>query len=322
VLAWSGFNYFRHDYFTLSTFMGINLTNHTIAFVESVAQRHRETADILIRYREQKIQRTGRHAMAVWEALPELQAATGQSRTQISKQLASLSVRLILRHPLGYAQSVLHAWKDFWMVPILWAPDKLESVSVRRALVAIWEMEKWLLRILNASFLVLVFLAVVRLPRRARKAWNLQLTTVAAVILGSSLLQALVEYGENPRYAVTVEPLVILVIAVLAYRFLLAMPPSSGERCRLDSLPSTTDVAGGSPTGYLTTASGSRVSASTPLSCSTTTKMGGRLPSLERRRQHAQRARNVVDRCREPSDPSFEPEDFLTCGLMYCTSER
>lgn len=45
ILGWAGFNYFRHDYFTVSTYMGMNLTNHTIVLAESAPEQYAEIAD-------------------------------------------------------------------------------------------------------------------------------------------------------------------------------------------------------------------------------------------------------------------------------------
>ena len=92
--------------------------------------------------------------------------------------------------------------------------------ALRWSLPKIWEMEKWLLRLGNAAFLILVALAVVGWPARLRDSWGLRLSAASAIVLGSSIMQAFVEYGENPRYSVTVQPLVVLVVLVVIYRYI------------------------------------------------------------------------------------------------------
>ena len=227
VLAWASFNYVRHDYFTVTTLMGINLTNHTIVLAESAPEQYAGIADTLIRYRDAKIQRTGRHSMAVWEALSELQQQTGLERPALSKELAGLSFAVILRHPVRYAQSVAHGWKDFWMVPISWRPDVLRTRLVKGGLLRIWTAEKWLLRLCNAAFVTFVALVAVGWPSRLRAVWDIRLSAISSIVLGSSFIQALVEYGENPRYAVSVQPLIVLIIIVVFYRFYVRRARSS-----------------------------------------------------------------------------------------------
>lgn len=158
--------------------------------------------------------------MAVWEALPELREQTALERPALSKELARLSFALIRSHPVEYSQSVAHGWKDFWMVPNFWRPNKLRTPQVKRALVKTWSVEKWLLRLCNAAFVTLAALAAIGWPTRLRAVWNLSLSAASSIVLGSSLLQALAEYGENPRYAVSVQPLVVLIVVAVVYRFL------------------------------------------------------------------------------------------------------
>jgi hypothetical protein len=219
VLGWSAFNYARHDYFTLSTYMGINLTNHSIAFAEGSPERYAPIAEILIRHRDAKVQRTGRYTMAVWEALPELQKSTHLSKPALSKELAALSIHLLSRRPFAYLRAAASAWLDFWLVPNYWRPERIHSDSVRSSIRLFWSVERWILRLANASLLLLVFLAALGIPRSARRLWDLPLASTAAIVLGSSITQAFAEYGENTRYSVTVQPLVLFVLLVLAFRF-------------------------------------------------------------------------------------------------------
>jgi hypothetical protein len=219
VLGWSVFNYVRHDYFTLSTYMGINLTNHSIAFAEESPDRYATVAEILIRHRDAKVRRTGRYTMAVWEALPELQKSTQLSKPALSKELAALSFHVLSHRPFAYLQAAASAWLDFWLVPNYWRPERLRSDSVRSSIQLFWSAERWILRLANASLLMAVFLAVVGIPRSARRLWDLPLASTAMIVLGSSVTQAFAEYGENTRYSVTVQPLVLFVLLVFAFRF-------------------------------------------------------------------------------------------------------
>ena len=86
-------------------------------------------------------------------------------------------------------------------------------------LAALWWVEHKLLRIANVAFVVLVFLALVSRRVRLRVKWDLDLTAISALILLSSIIQALADQGASARYAVTIQALVVLVVMVVWLRF-------------------------------------------------------------------------------------------------------
>jgi hypothetical protein len=219
ILGWSYVNYVRLDFFTPSTLVGINLMNHTLPFVESAPKRYAPIPEIAARHRDAKIARTGRHNFANFEALPELKAATGLRTPALSKRLEEMSVELIFRHPFRYAWGVAQAWVDFWLAPNYWALDKLKPRSLAPVLRSVWWPEYWLLRAMNAVFLVVAMLALTSRRFRDRVRWELELSGLCAVVLLASLVQAMGEWGENPRYAIPVQALVVLVVLVVGWRW-------------------------------------------------------------------------------------------------------
>ena len=213
VLAWSSFNYARVGYFALSTQAGIGLMNQSLAFVELAPDRYRTVRDIYVKYRDAKVARSGLHT-ANWDAVPELLATTGLSLPELSRELTSLSVHLFVNHPIRYGIGVTRAWIDFWMVPNYWRPERLSPPWLAAPLALVWRVEHVVLRALNAAFLVLCGLALVSGRVRGRANFDWRLASIAAVVLATSVVQALAEYGENARYAVSVQPLVVVAVAV------------------------------------------------------------------------------------------------------------
>jgi hypothetical protein len=84
VLGWCAFNYARTGYFTLTTQLGIGLMAHSLPMLDSAPPRYALIRDVYIRYRDAEIAKSGRHYLAVWAAVPELQRVTGLSLPRLS----------------------------------------------------------------------------------------------------------------------------------------------------------------------------------------------------------------------------------------------
>jgi hypothetical protein len=217
VLGCCWFNYAKVGFFTLSTQTGMALMEHTLAFIELAPDRYATIRDIYVRHRDAKLAQTGRHT-AVWDGLPEAMAATGLSLPALSNELARMSIEMFVRHPVRYATGVAHAWADFWAAPMHWQPAMLRVRPVRRFVRLVWRLEQPILRLANAVFLALVAVATLSPVLRHRLRWDLGFTTLAAIVLGASLVQALTIWVDNARYAITVQPLVVMIVLSAVYR--------------------------------------------------------------------------------------------------------
>jgi hypothetical protein len=211
ILGWCWFNYAKVGFFTISTQTGIGMMDHTLAFIELAPDRYAMIRDIYLRHRDEKRAQTGRHS-AGWEGLPEAMAATGLSLPALSNELARMSIEMFVRHPLRYAGGVVQAWVDFWPAPMYWQPAMLRLPSVGRFIRLAWQLEQPMVRLANAIFLGLVAVATLSPALRQRLHWDLGLTTLAAIVLLTSLVQALALWVENARYAISVQPLVIVIV--------------------------------------------------------------------------------------------------------------
>ena len=219
VLAWCAFVYANTGYFTLSTQSGLGFTNQSIAFVEHAPDKYATIRDILLKHREARLARGAPAYNTIWEALPEIKEATGMSLPEVSREVQRMSIELFIRHPVPYARGVVLSWVSFWLVPNPWKLDRLSPRWVAQSLDAIWWVEHKLLRLTNAAFILLIAAATLSGWVRRRTRWDLDLTSISAVILLSSIVQALPEYGASARYGVTVQALVVLVVLVAVLRF-------------------------------------------------------------------------------------------------------
>lgn len=219
VLVWCAAVYVKTGYFTLSTQSGLGFSNASIGFTEYAPDRYAAIRDILVKHRDARRARGDPDYNTMWEALPEIEEKTGMSLPEVSRAIQRMSLELFVAHPVKYARNVAESWISFWLAPNPWKPDRLSPGWLARPLVAIWWVEHKALRLVNALFVLLV--AAVALSRRMRERtrWDLELTSVSAIILASSVIQALPEYGASARYGVTVQALTVLVVMVAALRF-------------------------------------------------------------------------------------------------------
>lgn len=209
VLGWAAVVYVKLGHFTMSTQSGFGLVNHSIFFIEHAPARYAHVRDILLEYRAKRIADVGHPGNTIWYALPAIREATGWSLPEASREMQRMSAEMFMKHPVHYAVGVASAWIEFWTVPAVWIAPSLGGL---------WWVEHKLLRLANLAFALIVCGVVV--SRRLREAlrWDLSMTVIAAMILGSCLLQALVERGAGSRYGITSQSLIVLVVIVAASR--------------------------------------------------------------------------------------------------------
>ena len=235
VLGWCAFNYARVGYFSVTTQLGVQLMAQSLPFIEDAPERYAVIRDVYIKHRDAKIAATGRHN-AEWDAIPELKRTTGMSLPALSKELERMSVGLFLRHPVGYGIGVAKAWVDFWLAPNYWRPEVLRPEAVGTAVRLAWRLEHPLVRLSNAVFLVLVAAVAVSAGLRRRVGWDAVLTGTTAIILTASIVPALTFWGENARYAIPVQSLIIAIVLIAAERLVgrraAAFDPLGPDRTR------------------------------------------------------------------------------------------
>jgi hypothetical protein len=101
-------------------------------------------------------------------------------------------------------------------VPRYGQRQNITTGGVGTALDWIWKIEHPLLRLLNAIFLFSSALLAIQMLRYRKQgiARFAAPAFMATVVLATSVVQALAEYGENPRYFIPSQPLVIAATAL------------------------------------------------------------------------------------------------------------
>ncbi len=212
--------YIDHNYHivSLTTMNGYHLVQHTGNFFEYVPDRYAAIRDTYLKYRQERIAKYGTQGNTIWDAIPELQRVSGLSFYDLSRKLQAISIDLILHHPLLYLENVVTGWWMFWRAPFYWSPAGIPWEWLRRILQGLVTIERAGLIATNMIFILASVLLVAW--RRFRQ--SCQLTAFDWLVLGSiwwaSLVQTLLDHGDNPRFLVPLQTWVVLWVLWAAYR--------------------------------------------------------------------------------------------------------
>jgi hypothetical protein len=220
------FNMVRFDFTGVTPLLGFNLCTRTAGIVERIDRRHEPIREILIAYRDQSLlapddDHTGR--MYVWGAREALHEATGLSQAELSKRMFAINRELILSAPLHYAGTVVSSAAAFWLpafpaVNIYSRPVQTVSMVAQFATSTLFLL---ICVICLGTVLMLWLLPGGRTPimtsmnNQSAPAYWLYLVLNICIVLYTMIVSSTIDTG-NPRYRVSVEPLIWLSIALSA----------------------------------------------------------------------------------------------------------
>ena len=210
--GWLGYIQSTYHMLSPTVMTGFNWVQHTGVFFEYLPDDEAVIRDTYLRYRDQRIRERGDQTNTIWDAIPELSKETGLSFFDLSRELQRLSLRLIRDHPDLYLRNVVEGWIDFWKAPPYWKPENIRAAwllpPLRIAVVA----GRAVSIAMNALFL-LVSVAAVLAPRVRRGiGWDAFSWAVAGMIWLASIVQTLVDHGDNVRFLVPLQMLVLFLV--------------------------------------------------------------------------------------------------------------
>jgi 4-amino-4-deoxy-L-arabinose transferase-like glycosyltransferase len=216
ILAWCMFNKDQTGYFGVTTLTGYNLTQHSGAFIELAPKEYDDIKAVYLKYRAAAIASGGNHSMTIWGATPEMLQATGLTYPELSSRLTHMSVGLFVDHPGLYLPGVARSWLLFWaMAKNNAATSRITSAPVAAGAESILKAERFPMMLLNALFLcAALYIAAQMMMYGQWRRWGFAAIIITIVLCGS-VVQAMMEYGENARYAIPFQPLVLLSVAVV-----------------------------------------------------------------------------------------------------------
>lgn len=221
--GWLTFMHKNFNEWSLTTMTGYHLVQHTGNFFEYVPDEYASMRDTYIKYRNAHIAEFGTQTNAIWDAIPEMSQVSGYSFYALSKVLTRISIQLILKHPFLYLKNALSGWWLFWRVPVYWAADSLRYAWLAGGVKLAIQIERIGLFIINLGFIFgsvyFTLIETISALRHRSSPLHFRYTYPSLyaflwMMLGSiwiaSILQTLLDHGDNPRFLVPLQSLVVL----------------------------------------------------------------------------------------------------------------
>lgn len=206
---WVNFIHRNYHMWSLSTVDGYHLMNHTGVFFEYVPDRYAALRDTFLEYRKAQVAQTGSSGNTIWSAIPAMEKVSGLGFYDLSRLLEKISIQLILQHPVLYLRNVIQGWIGFWKVPLHWPINPQQppfQTVVQRSIIV---LDRGTLFLANLGFLGGSVLLLWKKARPVLKTDRFWIFLVGLIWL-TSIGQALLEYGDNPRYSVPIQTLLLL----------------------------------------------------------------------------------------------------------------
>jgi 4-amino-4-deoxy-L-arabinose transferase-like glycosyltransferase len=209
--GWLNFVDTHFKILSFDTIGGYRWLNHTGEYFEYVPDKYADIRSTYIYYRDRKIAETGTQTNAVWDALPEMQEASRLGYFGLSRLLTDISMDLIRTHPDLYLKNVLSGWWMFWWAAVYWSAQALKTSALVPVLDGLISIERGVLILGNFLFLAGSLLAVFLKKIREQLGVNPLLWFGIASVWSASVLQTLLDHGDNPRYLVPMQSLAVLI---------------------------------------------------------------------------------------------------------------
>ena len=232
--GWISFIHNQFDDWSLTTMTGYHLVQHTGNFFEYVPDEYAALRDTYIKYRDAQIAQFGTQTNAIWVAIPEMSQVSGYSFYSLSRVLTRISIQLILRHPFLFIKSAISGWWMFWRTSVYWSADALRIPWLASGVTWAILLQRVLVFIINLIFILTSFsFALIELLsaiRRKPSPLPIRFTSPALyaffwILLGNiwitSILQTLLDHGDNPRFLVPLQSLVVLWVAVFIFQLVI-----------------------------------------------------------------------------------------------------
>jgi hypothetical protein len=207
----------RFDLFSLTTMTGYHLVQHTGYYFEDVPDEYAEIRDIYLEYRDARIEERGTQGNTIWDAIPAIMEATGYGFIPLSQVLQKISIQLILTHPWQYLAHVIKGWWYFWRAPVYWDVTAVSSAALARVLETLILGARGVLFGANLLFIGSSVGALV--SKRLRELWSIRPFhwVLAGSVWATAVASSLMDHGDNPRFLVPLQTVVVFWVLWLAW---------------------------------------------------------------------------------------------------------
>lgn len=202
------------DVLSPTTMAGFSMVQHTGGYFDYLPDEYAAIRDTYIEYRDAQIAERGVQTNAIWEAIPAITEASGIGFYDLERELYRLSWMLIRQHPELYGQNVFKGWINFWKAPVYWQPEQLASGWIRSAIQGLAWFGRGVSVLANILFLILSLGVVISLKLRSSIRMGPLLWLSLAAVWLISIVQTLLDHGDNPRFLVPMQMMVFFVVMV------------------------------------------------------------------------------------------------------------
>ena len=216
--GWSYVNKINTGYFVSTTFYGLNIAQNCVYFAEKGPKEYQWISDSYVKYREVSIKQNEDVAMTIWRSY-----ASGDfddkclNFAQLSHQLGKYGKATIAENPKDYFhQVVTRSWFEFWLVFGKKEFTPFRITPVDKIMEGIWFVQNVILLAFKFTFLLLVPFYVVKFLFNRRITMEL---IIVVIVFGTSVLQGLVTYGTNSKYAFPFEFLMIILVLLFLKKY-------------------------------------------------------------------------------------------------------
>jgi hypothetical protein len=162
-----------------------------------------------------------------------MQKVSGKGFYNLSRLLTTISLQLILAHPVLYLKNLVQGWWYFWRAPVYWSPDSFHLPAILPLLGGLNLFGRLSVFAFNLIFIFTTALAVV--CKRVRQSWQIPpvLWCVVGAVWGTSVLQTILDHGDNPRFLIPIQTFVLLWVLYISMR---TLPGENSEKVPQASL--------------------------------------------------------------------------------------
>jgi len=237
---------FIHSHFgdwSLTTMTGYHLIQHTGNFFEYVPDEYAALRDTYIKYRDLHISQFGTQTNSIWDAIPEMSQASGYNFYDLSRVLTRISIQLIMKHPFLFIKNAINGWWMFWRTSFYWSAEALRLPWLVGGMQIAVQIQRAIIFFINLLFIFTsVYFGILEsmVALRIKPAWmatqksNYTLHAYTWLLLGTvwiaSILQTLLDHGDNPRFLVPLQSLVILWVTIFFFQLLFDKPTSGNVK--------------------------------------------------------------------------------------------
>ena len=217
--SWCSFVEEKIGYFEPTAYFGLNLAQNCLYFAEKAPKEYNFIAKPYVKYREEMLQNGEDASMAIWKVWGGQHLSPKYTKfADVTNQFGKYAKATIASNFGEYMYySITNSWFDFWKVFDMKPYMKFHDNAFNSVVSFINAIQMVLMLIVKFAFLLLSFYYLYDLFKN-RKINNIMI--LMAFIHATAILQALVVYGTNAKYAFPYEFfMLVIVVLFLKERF-------------------------------------------------------------------------------------------------------